>query len=120
MKNILIFIIFLNLYGCGIGGYWMNGNPAFLDIPYIPPRDYWVKAEPVNQLQRSRDWIECGGDQRGGGDDRWIKFPNNDKASIDARKHYFKEIQRCMLRKSYRYAGECNEFYKNYPACGSL
>lgn len=119
MKRVFVFIAALTLHGCGIGGMWMNGNPFYGREPYIPFRDYWVKEEPVNFLQRSNDWIECGGDHRGGGNTRWSKFPGSDRASIDARNDYFNEMQRCMLRKGYFYVGVCRESNADYPACGA-
>jgi len=118
MKFILLFSCCLALCSCGIGGYWMNGMPPSMMPPYVPARDYWVKEEPVDVSNRANDWIECGGDPQGGGT-AWKNLPDNEKEVVWYRKKYFKEIQRCMLRKGYIYTGVCHEFNADYPACGA-
>jgi hypothetical protein len=116
MKYIFVVFATLTLHGCGVGGMWMNGNPFYGREPYIPPRDYWVKKETLDSSQRSSDWIECGGDYQGGGKD---SFPESEMPEFLARKNYYKNIQRCMLKKSYRYVGRCHDGNIDYPACGA-
>lgn len=116
MKRILVIFAALTLHGCGIGGMWMNGNPFYGREPYVPPRDYWVKKGVVDSSQRSSDWIECGGDYQGGGKD---SFPESEMPEFLARKNYYKNIQRCMLEKSYKYVGRCHDGNMDYPACGA-
>lgn len=118
MRCSFIFFAALALSGCGIGGMWMNGNPFYGREPYIPPRDYWVEEGRVDVSKRANDWIECGGDPQGGGT-AWKNLPDNEKEIFLYRKKYFKDIQRCMLRKGYIYTGVCHEFNADYPACGA-
>ena len=116
VKYILISYLALSLCGCGIGGTWMNGNPFYGREPYIPPRDYWVKKEAVGPSQRSSDWVECGGDYQGG---RQQVFPESEIPEFQSRKNLSKEIQRCMLRKGYKFIGKCHAGNVDYPACGA-
>jgi hypothetical protein len=116
MKQVLFFFAALGLHGCGVGGMWMNGNPFYGRESYMPPRDYWVKKEAVDSSQRSSDWVACGGDYQGGGQD---SFPESDIPEFLARKNHYKNIQRCMLKNNYKYVGRCHDGNMDYPACGA-
>lgn len=44
------------LTGCGIGGWWMNGNPNVGRTPFVPEMMYW-KKEGISDSMRKNDWI---------------------------------------------------------------
>lgn len=107
MRNILWMNLLLMLSSCGIGGYWMNGNPsAGKNIkPYL---HYWVK-EGVSAEGRLGDGAACGGGYRE------ANMPSFEKAKIiaerlpdevDENKAYsrlFNNWKNCMKNKGYRY-----------------
>lgn len=45
----------------------------------------------------------------------------DERDSVKAHRRLYLELQRCMLRKGYRYIGECrdNERSRSLPACGA-
>lgn len=119
MKNyfslacILFFQAFI-LTGCGIGGFWMNGNPNLSES--VPLRADWQK-DSNSTADLVQDWIECGGDSKG-----WYyveRSPTDTGQSYQSKsslKHY--AIQRCMLAKGYQYIGRCdNAIRQATPAC---
>lgn len=117
MKRLLVILCAISLCGCGIGGMWMNGNLLNDGVPSVAPRDRWVGVEPVSETQRSNDWIECGGDYRGTTQNRFVKFPGEEDESNNARAEYANNVERCMLKKSYKYTGECTPSSSQYPSC---
>lgn len=50
--------------GCGIGGFWMEGNPS-AGKGITPLSDRWEKRSMTPETRRA-DWVECGGRQDGG------------------------------------------------------
>lgn len=118
MRTSVYFLLFLGLTqtGCGIGGYWMNGNPFREPVkPYI---DYWDK-EGMTKESRLNDWIVCGGHPDGG-----FRLDRNKRTtdeSIDTYQTRLEfEFQRCMIRSGYRYMGNCSsEYMKARPLCGA-
>lgn len=117
MKHkILLFMFSLALTGCGIGGQYMNGLPPSKMKPYVPPRDYW-DAEHFSVARRESDWIDCGGDIQG----QITKFNNirDIKKYRELTQNLHIEVQRCMLKKDYRYIGDCSESNAHWPACGA-
>lgn len=109
----LVFIL-CSLSGCGLGGFWMNGNPSVgKNIPALS--DYWVKDDMVLEQVR-KDWSECGGSSNGS-----YNLTDDDIASGELRqvsKKKFNGLQYCMMEKGYRYTGTCEgEIPSQYPAC---
>ncbi|AZU59414.1 hypothetical protein ACI2VK_10640 [Ralstonia nicotianae] len=114
-----IFCATLLLNGCGIGGFWMNGDPsAGKDLkPYI---EEWEKPSVTSEMRR-RDSESCGGgdsnhaplftaaeikaEQRSG---------EKENAAYSRLHHRW---QRCMLGKGYRYMGTC--YSQSSPGCGA-
>ena len=50
-------LLCVTLSGCGIGGYWMNGNPNI--GPSYPYGAHWIK-EGMTREQRRQDSWACG------------------------------------------------------------
>lgn len=94
----------------------MNGLPPSKMKPYVPPRDYW-STEHVSVERRERDWADCGGDTQG----QITQFNNirDIKKYRELTRNLHMEVQRCMLKKSYRYEGQCIESNAHWPACGA-
>ena len=110
----VLFSQFFILTGCGIGGFWMNGNPTLSES--IPLRADWQKdSSSITDL--TQDWVECGGDSKG-----WYYV---ERSTTDTGQSYHEKnnlkydaIQRCMLTKGYRYIGGCdNSILLDTPAC---
>lgn len=103
--------------GCGIGGYWMNGDPFYKpDIkPYI---SYWTKEE-MTEESRLNNWVACGGLPNGSfALDRKKRLPEESSDIFRARLEH--DFERCMLRTGYRYTGNCSsEYMKSQPLCGA-
>lgn len=107
------------LSGCGIGGFWMNGDPfAGNDIkPYI---EKWDKPGMTSGT-RDQDSANCGGGSGSHapgfsqGTVKAAQRPGEKDNVTYSRLHH--EWQRCMLKKGYRYTGEC--YSQSSPACGA-
>lgn len=111
--KVLLFTFSLILTGCGIGGQYMNGLPPSKMKANVPLRDYWV-TEDLAPEQRKRDWIECEGHR--------INSPIPElsaKEWNEVTNAMHLDVQRCMLKKSYRYEGQCIESNAHWPACGA-
>ena len=122
MKNrIIVFFIPLFFSGCGIGGYWMNGNP-FVSEPGPPAIEYWIKPD-TSAEQRVQDSKECGGSTLGANfSDKQMEAerqPGESILSLLKRLHH--KWERCMLSKGYQYTGQCldNSVSRSSPACGA-
>jgi len=107
------------LAGCGIGGFWMTGDPsAGKDIkPYLA---YWQK-EGMTEEGRLKDWVACGGMKDGG-----FGYPldPNARLSGESEQEFMTRLdhafQRCMIRSDYHYTGNCSsEYMKARPLCGA-
>ena len=58
MVGLLVGILInVSLYGCGIGGFWMNGNPFLGETKLYG--EHWVK-EGMTQESRLDDIVACG------------------------------------------------------------
>jgi hypothetical protein len=125
MKNrvsrLAIFALSFIVSGCGIGGMWMNGNP--FPNPVKPYLEYWEKPgwTAETRMQSSAD---CGGgySDRPGPSQKQIKeAKKNGETEGQTYVRLFKEWERCMVKKGYRYTGECydNEISRASPACGA-
>ena len=101
----LVVIIFTAiLSGCGIGGWWMEGDPRLGHVEYRPEIADWINSKK-DFMARKKDWIICGGNERGGVE---LPHPSGDhyKDSVRA-DHNYDEAQACMIGKGYRYIGSC-------------
>ena len=82
----------------------MEGDPRSSHVEYRPEVADWMNSEK-NFTDRSKDWIDCGGNDGGG-----IKLPrptgNIDK-DFAVGKIKYDETQACMMKKRYRYIGTC-------------
>lgn len=122
-SKILIFFIPFVFSGCGIGGYWMNGNP-FVSEPGPPAIEYWIKPD-TSAEQRVEDSKACGGTPLGSSfNEQQIEAerePGEKGYSAPlARLHH--KWERCMLGKGYQYIGQCyldDSVSRNRPACGA-
>lgn len=80
-----------------------------------PNRDYWTQSGIVPDI-RSSDWVDCGGNDKGG---YYVGF-EIDGSPSKAAQQVNHSIQRCMLKKGYQYTGPCdNEITKAFPGCGA-
>lgn len=80
-----------------------------------PIRDQWERPGSTNDARRG-DWVECGGNDTGGYHVDW-KFEGS---IADETRRIDHGIQRCMLKKGYRYTGACNnEITMAFPGCGA-
>jgi len=102
------------LSGCGIGSFWMNGNPA-VGRNITPIRDYWRLPGGTTDA-RIRHWIECGGAKNGG---YYVSLHELEKRETkDTWGKKFDQMQICMMKIGYRYIGSCDgEIRRAYPAC---
>jgi hypothetical protein len=80
--------------------------------------EYWVK-EGMTVEQWREDWVACGGKEDGTFSwDVRKKMPG--ESDDAARTRLNSEFQRCMLRRGYRYTGDCSsEYMKALPLCGA-
>ena len=105
-KYYLFCLVFsaLSFTGCGIGGWWMEGNPRAAHIEYRPQVAYWI-SDGKDYFTRQKDWLKCGGDD--GGE---VKLPlptgniHNDYAVANKK---YDDAQYCMMKKGYHYVGSC-------------
>jgi len=119
IKTLLINISFLFLSGCGIGGYWMNGDPSG-GKNITPSRDLWFLSEGSAEM-RSKDWIECGGWPTG----RYassVVLPSEKNLStkelFEIGEKKDEKTVTCMLNKGYRYTGSCQtETARRWQGC---
>jgi hypothetical protein len=98
-------LISLGLTGCGIGGYWMNGNPNH--SPTYPYGAHWIK-DGMTKESRRHDFKECGGDSvsfKAG----YEKQPDQTTADYfeGLNKHTLK-VHSCMRAKDYMYLEQCD------------
>ncbi|WP_250888301.1 hypothetical protein [Ralstonia solanacearum] len=112
-------LILIPLTGCGIGGFWMNGDPsAGKNLkPYL---EEWEKPSATPETRR-QDSASCGG-----GDSNHAPLftateikaeqrPGEKENFAYSRLHH--NWQRCMLAKGYRYTGKC--YSQSSPGCGA-
>ena len=102
----LLWFITIFLSGCGIGGYWMEGNPSMgRDIkPYL---HYWVK-EGVTAEQRREDSANCGGSNSDTHPDSVSQqyeqeIKRSNETIFETRKRINQLWRECMEQKGYSY-----------------
>lgn len=91
------------LSSCGIGGFWMNGDPsAGLNIkPYL---QYWEKTG-AGEEDRQQDWMACGGMKNGSyANDAPQGSPT--AVILEASQRKRAQMDQCMTLKGYRRVGE--------------
>lgn len=106
------FLLFLSLTqtGCGIRGYWMNGDPFYTPNikPYIA---YWHKDGMTEESRQSDSW-ECGAGKTAFGADN-VRFSKEQAKEemlsvelddIAARERLRDKWITCMEAKGYRYS----------------
>jgi hypothetical protein len=118
--SVMYLIVILN--SCGIGGFWLNGNPFPTPIkPYI---EYWDKPGMLPTV-RGHDSARCGGGDSdyapGFGPQKIKAAQRSNEKENETRSRLFDEWERCMINIGYRYTGRCydNETSKTSPACGA-
>lgn len=114
-KSFLVFFLCAVLNGCGIGGYWMNGNPFYASVkPYM---SLWHKDGMTEESQRV-DWVKCGGSENGNfSSDARKDLPGESPSQGYDRQSI--EHQRCLIRLGYRYTGNCSSpALMTKPLCG--
>lgn len=113
LKKIITILLCFGLSGCGIGGFWMTGNP--FTSPPTPLSDYWEK-KGVTVEKRRQDWVMCEGNDKGWYD-VFEKVEGKEYNELSRKRKH--EIQRCMLEKGYHYTGPCydNEISIASPGC---
>ena len=117
-------LIFL-LTGCGIEPA-LSGKARDEYVKSIKPYlQYWEK-EGMTVEGRRDDWVECGGSSDGSFSP-YIGLLNKERRPEEKDRsaaHYRldNELQRCMLKKVYRYTGKCydNEISRASPACSGM
>ena len=98
----LIFIAFVS--GCGIGGWWIEGNPYAARKPFLPQYLKWSKSGANAKLNQS-DWVSCGGDDTG-----YVSISEKNLSQYEeslAYKKKYNEVEACMFNRGYRYIGNC-------------
>ncbi len=105
------------LTGCGIG-LGLFPKSSYKIKPYL---QYWEK-EGITSSARQSDSRECGSTllPSAPGQDNIVfnqKDMKYDEAAYDRARLAW---QRCMIKKGYRYNGDCSSDYaKSRPACGA-
>ncbi|MCH9743177.1 MAG: hypothetical protein K0U21_08205 [Proteobacteria bacterium] len=105
----LLITIFL-LSGCGIGGFWMNGDPS-VGRNLKPYGAHWIK-EGMTRESRLNDTKACGA-----GRSEYVLFStdkikaamlSDDPNEVNAMGRLSKRWAECMESKGYAYLPECD------------
>jgi hypothetical protein len=106
-------LLSLGLTGCGIGGYWMNGNPNH--SPTYPYGAHWIKDGMTRESRRVDSWA-CGAAKTVIGADHPV-FPDDElkAAKLPSDLNDILAIGRvtdkwaiCMQAKGYTRIGKCD------------
>jgi hypothetical protein len=105
-----------------LGGCSMGFVPTGLELPK-PYLEDWSKPA-ITFDGKEQDSKSCGGSTRGpdfNTEQVNAARQQGDKNDFAPRGRLFHDWERCMLKKSYRYAGKCydNEISRASPACGA-
>ncbi|MCM8566980.1 hypothetical protein [Thauera linaloolentis] len=124
LKSASLLSLSLVLSGC-LYGQCLNGPCALERKAYLksirPYIEYWEKSG-MTVDSRHRDSVDC---RAGGVTAAGIYRPEFDKARLSDEKEHetynrlFRDWQRCMVAKYYRFTGKCydNEIGRTSPAC---
>jgi len=132
IRSLCVVVGVMFLGGCYIS---RNGYICYLTSPELYcDKELYERASNVSRLvddwesaghseqERMRDWMSCGGGTDGSyllaplpsGKQRTTLQSNNDAQIV------VHDIQRCMMRKHYRYTGQCTtSITRLYPPCQS-
>ena len=91
-------LLCVTLSGCGIGGYWMNGNPNI--GPSYPYGAHWIKEGMTTESWR-QDWVACGG-MKDGSYAAGPRLPG-ETGDIAASDRKARQLATCMQYKGYKY-----------------
>mgnify|MGYP000117166795 CR=1 FL=1 len=102
--SMTVLSLFLLATGCGVGGFWMTGNPsAGQNIkPYLQK---WKKVGVTPEMRRE-DAFNCGGKRSDThpdqvDNDEELMLPNEN--IFDTRKRLLEMWKACMSDKEYHY-----------------
>ncbi len=118
------FASLLLLSGCCPNGCFVLTGDAYRALAFPEPiRERWFK-EDITDQRRQTDWFECGGSETGNfsPDSNLLERIQKKFGISDLKAHdmIFRDVQRCMLRKGYRYTGKCDlDVLRAMPACGA-
>ena len=112
------------LSACCPNGCFVVTGKAFEELAYPTPHLVkWEKsgATPEVRLRASQ---ECGGgntNNPGFSADTVAQARKPGESRYDAYSRLFRDYQRCLIAKGYKYVGECpdNEVARISPACGA-
>ena len=98
--RVVALVFSANLSACGIGGYWMTGDPS-AGKNVKPYGAHWIKPGGSQEEWR-RDWVGCGGLTGGGYADDAPPKSNNDVIFAADRKKR-QELAGCMRQRGYQF-----------------
>ena len=110
----LFFVFFLS--GCSLFGWYMNGDP---NPRLTTEMQDWTKSN-INEEQRQKDWISCGGNSAGHVEFTQVTHKGSltYEDGIRADKEY-DAAQACMMKNGYHYTGKCRGPMSGRYACKS-
>ncbi len=112
------------LSGCCTNGCFVLTGEAYRKLAHPEPkRKLWIK-DGTSDVQRQTDWFDCGGSKTGNFHPDSLVVDTTQKENGVTREQalmlIYDDVQRCMLRKDYRYIGACDtEIRRTMPACGA-
>lgn len=124
LKKVFVVLNVGLLSACCPNGCFIVTGEAFEKLANpVPHLENWKKpgATPEIRLQASQD---CGGgntNNPGFGDETVERARKQGESSYAAYARLFRDYQRCLIAKGYKYVGECpdNEVARISPACGA-
>jgi hypothetical protein len=110
---VFFFLSSLVLTGCGIGGFWMNGNPN--PTPTQPYGAHWIKEGMTRESRRQDSWA-CGAAKTVHAADHVVFTPEQrqsvrtqgEKDDFGPDKRLLDQWRVCMGSKSYTYLEQCD------------
>jgi len=115
----------LGLAACCPNGCFVLTGEAYRALAYPKPMIQSWERENTSADMRKADWELCGGATNGNfGPKSEILIAEKrpeERDSVKAHRRLYLNLERCMLRKGYRYIGICrdNEISRTSPACGA-
>ena len=106
MLRVFLLIGIVLLSSCGIGGFWMNGNPHM--EPTQPYGAHWIK-DGMTKDSRRFDFVECGGGiDLGDGYEVQSNQSKSTQEIFDGLNTHVHRVLTCMKSKSYEYLPKCD------------
>lgn len=124
LKQLTVFAYAITIWGCCPNGCFVLTGDAYRTLARPEPlRKLWERSD-TSDPQRQADWYACGGSHTGNftPESTLLDQVQRDKGirRLDAYSLIYDDVQRCMLRKGYRYTGACDtEIRRTMPACGA-